>query len=213
MLSKDNLFRIKFAVALVAVFMVALVGYGFYRAEEKVITEALIADRTVLSDIIKQAFRVSMADSDREETARLVDTLAGLTAVDGIRIYDRKGKIGFSSDRNEVGEITDRSDPACMICHAGEATGENVTVSFLSPEGIRVFRNVNPLENDDECQPCHGENGDLLGVLMVDFSAGGAHGILEDFRRATFFLLLSITLVFGILVFLNQIFDFFRSGP
>ncbi len=212
MLSKDNLFRIKFAVALFAVFMVALVGYGFYRAEEKAITEALIADRTVLSDIIKQSFRGSMAESDREETARLVDGLAGLTAVDGIRIYDRMGKIGFSSDRNEVGDRTDRSDHACMICHEGEARGKNVTVSFLNPEGKRVFRNVNPLENDEECQACHGENENLLGVLMVDFSSGGAHGVLEDFRRATFFLLLSITLVFGILVFLNQVFDFFRAG-
>lgn len=212
MLSRGNLFRIKFAVAVFAVFMVALVGYGFYRAEEKVFTEALVADTTVLSDIIKQAFRISMVESNREETAKLVDTIAGLAAVDGIRIYDIEGKIGFSSDGDEVGSTTDRGDRTCMICHEGGARRDNVTVSFMSPGGKQVFRNVNPLENDVECRGCHGDEESLLGVLMVDFSAGSAHGVLEDLRRATFFLLLSITLVLGILVFLNQIFDFFRSG-
>jgi histidine kinase len=209
-LSKRNLFRIKFAVAIFAVFTVAMVGYGFYRAESKVILNTLQGDATVLSDTIKQAFRLHMVEGRREKTQGLLDTISGLASIEGIRVYDREGEIRFSTLPEEVGFRGDLSDPTCMICHAEGAAGRNVTIDFTTADGRTVLRNVNPLENDRACHRCHSPDEKLLGVLMVDISTQSARRVLEDLRWATFFLLVSITLVFGILVFLNQVFDYFK---
>ena len=51
MLSRNNLFRIKFVVALVATAGVAMVGYGFYRAERDAILEALAINDNRVVDI------------------------------------------------------------------------------------------------------------------------------------------------------------------
>jgi histidine kinase len=209
-LSKRNLFRIKFAVAVFAVFAVAMVGYGFYRAESKDILKTLHGDTTVLSDTIKQAFRLHMVEGRREKTQSLLDTISGLASIERIRVYDREGEIRFSTVPEEVGFQGDRSDPTCMICHAEGAAGRNVTVDYTTADGRTVLRNVNPLENDQVCRRCHSRDEELLGVLMVDVSTQSARRVLEDLRWATFFLLVSITMVFGILIFMNQVFDFFK---
>jgi histidine kinase len=212
-LSKRNLFRIKFAVAIFAVFTVALVGYGFYRAERKDILATLYLDTTVLSDTIKQSFRLHMLEGKREKTQNLLVTMSRLASIERIRVYDREGEIRFSTVEGEVGSRGDLSDPTCMICHEKGPSVRNVTVDYTTSEGMTVLRNVNPLESDPSCRRCHPDDEALLGVLMVDFSTSSAERVLEDLRWATFFLLVSITLVFGILVFLNQIFDWFRAGP
>lgn len=212
MLSKQNLFRIKFTIALFAVALVSLVGYGFYRAEEQVIMGSLARDTEVLSEAIEQAFRHHMLEGAREQTQRLIDTISQLSAIGRVRIYDREGTVRFSSLREEVGRVERKSDPTCRLCHEGVAVDQNVTVRF-EEAGLNYFRSVNPIRREAECGRCHRGETKTLGVLMIDLSIDEALEVLDDFRRATILLVLSITVVFGILVFLNQVFDWFRVGP
>ena len=72
------------------------------------------------------------------------------------------------------------------------------------------MRSVNPLRNENRCQKCHRDDPKLLGVLMVDFSMTSATAVIDNFRLATIFLVISISMVFGILIFLNQAFDYFK---
>ena len=213
MLSRKNLFRIKFAVAVFAVGTVALVGYGFYRAERKAILATLYGDTTVLSDTIKEVFRLHMLEGKRGEVQTLLQTVSRLASIERIRVYDREGEIRYSTAEGEVGIRGDKDDPTCRICHEKGAERLNVTVSYTTAAGRTVLRNVNPLESDPPCRQCHPADEGIIGVLMVDFSTHSAEKVLEDLRWATFFLLVSITMVLGILVFLNQIFDYFKAGP
>jgi len=211
-LSRQNLFRIKFVIALFAISVVTLVGQAFYKAEEKALDRTLRRDTEVLSETIEQSFRHHMVEGGVERAQQLVDTISQLTTIGRIRIYDREGTIRFSSLHREVGTRERKTDPACRLCHEGPAVEGNVTVSF-EEGGRRFVRSVNPIRKEEACQPCHADEEGLLGILMVDLSMDEASEVRDDFRMATVFLVLSITLVFGILVFLNQVFDWFNVKP
>ncbi len=212
MLSKQNLFRIKFVIALFAIAVVTLVGQAFYRAEERALDRTLRRDTEVLSETIEQSFRHHMVEGGVERAQQLVDTISQLTTIGRIRVYDVEGTIRFSSVHEEIGKREQKSDPACRLCHEGPTVEGNVTVSF-EERGQRFVRSVNPVRKERSCEACHSGGGELLGILMVDLSMDEAAEVLEDFKMATVFLVLSITMVFGILVFLNQLFDWFNVRP
>jgi histidine kinase len=190
--------------------MVMLVGYGFYRAEEKSIVQSLKQDTAAIADTVEMAFRYHMIKGGSGEVQALLAAFSGLTAIERVRIYDREGEIRFSSTAGEVGVKTELSDPTCRICHEGQTRERGATVTFETGEGSKVFRSVSPITREESCLRCHDGGTELLGVLMIDTSMDHALAVTADFRWATTFLVLSIILVFGILIFLNQAFDYFK---
>jgi two-component system NtrC family sensor kinase len=99
--------------------------------------------------------------------------------MEGIRIYNKPGKIAFSNDLAEVDTIVDKKTEQCYVCHEKEPAQVHLTTKnririLTSPEGYRVLGLINPIENEPECfsADCHGHSpkDKLLGLLDVKIS-------------------------------------------
>jgi histidine kinase len=99
--------------------------------------------------------------------------------MEGIRIYNKPGKIAFSNDLAEVDTIVDKKIEQCYVCHEKEPAQVHLTTKnririLTSPQGYRVLGLINPIENEPECftAACHGHSpkDKLLGLLDVKMS-------------------------------------------
>jgi two-component system NtrC family sensor kinase len=150
------------------------VTYHANHVNESVINSAIQA-----SDLIKRSARYSMLKNDRENLANIIATVGQEKGMEGIRIYNKPGKIAFSNDLAEVDTIVDKKTEQCYVCHGKEPAPVQLTTQnririLTSPEGYRVLGLINPIENEPECfsAACHDHSpkDKLLGLLDVKIS-------------------------------------------
>jgi histidine kinase len=73
-----------------------------------------------MSDVIKRSTRHSMLLNRREDIYRTIKTIADEPGIQGIRIYNKKGAITYSTAAGEVGRTVDMRAEACNACHSLE---------------------------------------------------------------------------------------------
>ncbi len=143
------------------------------------LNESVINSAIQASDLIKRSTRYSMLKNDRENLSNIIATVGQEKGMEGIRIYNKPGKICFSNDHGEVDTIVDKKVEQCYVCHGTEPAQVHLTNKdririLTSAQGYRVLGLINPIENEPECftSDCHGHSpkDKLLGLLDVKIS-------------------------------------------
>lgn len=169
------------------VITVLLIGGGsfwilqdFYNRQ---MIESLAESTTVHGELIEQSLRHAMHTRSLDFLAQMVRRLASQKGVENVLILNKKGEIRFSSDARDRGRVLAKSDPTCSICHERGPLARGRTVTFERSDGTRVFRNVNPILNDESCTSCHSPNDRINGILIVDYSMAGIEASLGGATR------------------------------
>ncbi len=132
-----------------------------------------------VSDIIKQSTRYSMLLNRNEDVYEIITTIGREPGVEGIRIYNKRGEIIFSTDEKEKNTIVDMHAEACFACHSQEKPLESLPSTnrvriYGAPGGYRVLGVINPIRNEPACTNgachAHGAEQSVLGVLDVRMS-------------------------------------------
>ena len=132
-----------------------------------------------VSDVIKRSTHYSMLLNRRDDLYHTIQTLGDEPGMDGIRIYNKRGEIMFSTTPGEDGTSVDLQAEACYVCHAEEKPLEALPIKqrsriFSSPQGYRVMGVINPIMNEPGCYnaECHAHppHQAVLGVLDVKMS-------------------------------------------
>lgn len=166
---------------LVILLMISFTGIMYFNVTSYTnhINESVIHSAITASDLIKRSARYSMLKNDRENLSNIITTLGQEKGMEGIRIYNKPGKIAFSNDLGEVDTIVDKKTEQCYVCHEKEPATVHLTTQnririLTSPQGYRVLGLINPIENEPECYraDCHGHSPQdkLLGLLDVKIS-------------------------------------------
>jgi two-component system NtrC family sensor kinase len=106
-----------------------------------------------------------------------------------VRVFDREGRVSYSTDPNEVSHIVDKSGEACYGCHA-----QSQPLTHLNrPDRFRIYRNgggtrvlgiITPIENQPSCSnaDCHAHpaSQQILGVLDTSLSLAKADTQLAE---------------------------------
>ena len=166
--------------------MAALFGlYGYWnlrlwRKSEQEITYQS-ADR--ISDTIRRSIRYSMLRNQREEVFHIINTIGHENGISRIRIFNKEGKISFSTDDQEVGQFVDKNGEACYACHAqaqplARLDRPDRMRIYMARDGTRVLGLIRPIENEPDCSnaACHAHTGGsrVLGVLDTNLSLAAA---------------------------------------
>ncbi|MGZ3614964.1 MAG: sensor histidine kinase, partial [Thermodesulfobacteriota bacterium] len=123
--------------------------------------------------------RYSMLKNDRENLSNIITTVGQENGMEGIRIYNKPGKIAFSNELAEVDTIVDKKVEQCYVCHEKEPAQVHLTTKnririLTSSQGYRVLGLINPIENEPDCftADCHAHSSKdkLLGLLDVKIS-------------------------------------------
>ncbi len=132
-----------------------------------------------LSDVIKGSTRYSMLKNQKEDVYQIINTIGKLHGVEGIRIYNKRGEITYSTAGEERGRVVDLKAEACYGCHDQARPLEVVpagsrTRIYAAADGRRVLGLINPIKNEPQCTEsgCHTgpDEKTVLGVLDVRLS-------------------------------------------
>ncbi|HEX9082633.1 MAG TPA: HAMP domain-containing protein, partial [Holophagaceae bacterium] len=134
-----------------------------------------------LSETIKSSTHFDMLENRRENLHRQIRAIGGLQSegIRKVRVFNKEGRIMFSSDGDEIGTSLDPKGEACYACHAEGRPLEKLEIQqrarvFRGPDGTRLLGIINPIPNEASCSTaeCHAHSPRqrLLGVLDVNVS-------------------------------------------
>jgi len=213
---------IRLFIWLLAVMVIGFALYAYQTIHNH--TSALMdsvyqsAERT--SDVLKKSMRYGMLINRKEDVHQIINTVSTERGVDGIRVYNKKGDIVFSSNREEVGRTVDMKAEACIICHAEAQPLSALPMGdrhriYRAADNHRLVGLINPIENEPECYNAvchaHDQGQKVLGVLDVKMSLAFVDKQLAETRRE--FILFAALLGLAISGFAGVFIYFFVRRP
>ncbi len=198
------------ALAISVMAALALRGHGTDLVREK----TLSVDQ--LSETVKGSTHYDMLENRRDSLQRQIVTIGKQKGIEKVRIFNKEGRIMFSSEPDEIGRVVDKRNQACTACHAIDRPIEAPPV----PARTRIFRSsaddhrvlgiINPIRNESSCSTasCHAHSPDarILGVLDVTVSLAEAdQGITDSRTRIIVLAGLVILAISGTLWWLSRV--------
>lgn len=176
-LTRSLSFRLLVGIFVMMVIGITIVTLVLADMQAERYTEYYASTAARVSDIIKRSTHYSMMLNRREDIYQIITTIGTEPGIEGIRIYNKRGDITFSTDSSQTGRTVDLTAEACVVCHAG-GIGDGVTPqnpqlvrTFRSPNGYRVMGVITPIKNEPGCDTpaCHAHSPSqtILGVLDV----------------------------------------------
>lgn len=151
-------------------------GYLNFRSQQKQLVETMILGADQLSRGIAGATWLAMLDDDRKAAYEIMRVIADKQGVDRIRMFNREGRLVFSTDATEPLRMTDSTNEVCASCHSKNAIHnrptEDARVRYAtSPRGVKTINMVAPIYNEPSCSnaSCHAHKAStkVLGVVDV----------------------------------------------
>jgi len=176
---------VKLISLLLAVMVVifALLGYLNIQLHRQHLEASALSSAERVSDVIKRSTTYYMLRNDREGMYHAMATMADEPGMVRVRIFDKEGRISYSSDPDEVSHIVDKSAEACYGCHTQSQPLEKLN----RPDRFRIYRDaggqrvlgiITPIENQPSCSNaiCHAHSPEekILGVLDTNLSLARA---------------------------------------
>jgi two-component system, NtrC family, sensor kinase len=192
----------------------ALFGYINIREQKQHSEELILQSAERVSDIVLRSTRYQMLHNDRLALYQAITDIGSEPGIRRIRIFNKEGRITFSTDAAEVNRVVDKRAEACYGCHAREAPLKRLARPdrariFKDAGGRRVLGVIRPIYNQPACSDaaCHSHRPDqqVLGVIdanlsldFVDAQAGEhqAHLVYSTGAAGLAASLLSIAFIF-----------------
>jgi two-component system NtrC family sensor kinase len=185
----------------------ALYSYFAVRYHNQGLMSQVLDSATRVSDIIKQSTHYSMLLNRSDDVYQIITTIGREPGVEGIRIYNKKGAIIFSTDESEELTTVDMRAEACIVCHGQGTTLQslppgNRARTYRGPKGHRVIGLINPIRNEALCSnaACHAHPPDrtVLGVLDVRMSLERVDANIAKAKQTFILYALAMTLVMAL---------------
>jgi two-component system NtrC family sensor kinase len=195
--SNSLTFRLTGTLIITLVLLLALTAVVQVGLQERYTREAARINGLAMSETLYGALHTAMLSNDREGLLASVRAITERDPAVRVRIFNKEGQIGFSSEPREVGTRLDPGSEACFKCHqAGEPISRlppgDRTRSFTLA-GVPALGVIRPIENEPACAnaSCHAHpaSKQLLGVLDVTLLLTR----LEAARRQTTLLMIGAT--------------------
>ncbi|MBZ5537474.1 MAG: HAMP domain-containing protein [Acidobacteriia bacterium] len=145
------------------------------KSQERQLLDAMIEGADQLSKAITSSTWHAMLADHRDTAYEMMQTIALKQGINKIQIFNREGRVMFSTQPGETRQV-DRRSETCALCHSSLQPLVKVDVPsrariFKGPEGSRKLAMVTPIYNEPACSQaaCHAhpEKMKVLGVLDV----------------------------------------------
>ncbi len=171
-------FKLSFSVGLIIFLAVAAASWLQLSQQHAQALAQARGDVEGFAETVRRATFWSMLRNERDSLHRIVQDVAQQAHIERVRVFNKEGRIMFSSQGGEVGQEVDKQAEACYGCHAQEAplealpSGERTRV-FRPAPGQRLMATILPIYNEPGCSgpPCHAHppQQKVLGVLDVAY--------------------------------------------
>jgi PAS domain S-box-containing protein len=206
-------FKLICSVGVIAVLVIGVYASVSIETQRDQLIQEVIRGTNLVSETIKRGLREDMLTYQPERLHRAIDAIGSQEGIEKVRIFNYVGEIIYSSHRQEMGRMVDKSAEQCYACHAREQPFERLTTSarsriFQGTGGHRVLGMINPIYNEPDCvtAPCHvhPKEQKVLGVMDVDVSLAEVDGVIgENKQKMILFAavaILSVSLIIGLFI-------------
>jgi hypothetical protein len=111
--------RLILGAGLVTALVIGIMSFVVVRLH----TEQLVFERTrsanQLSETIKSSTHADMLENRRDNLHRQIRQIGSLQSegIRKVRLFNKEGRIMFSSEKEEMGQIVNKRAEACFACH------------------------------------------------------------------------------------------------
>jgi two-component system NtrC family sensor kinase len=153
-------------------------SYMHVKIQEKQLLDSMMLGADQLSGSISSATWHAMLLDQRENAYETMQTIAQKQGIRRIRIFNKEGRIMFSTVTADTG-IVDKDAEACFMCHSAQQPLVKVDVPtrarvYQTADQLRTLSMITPIYNEPSCTdaPCHAHptSQSVLGVLDVSMS-------------------------------------------
>lgn len=173
-------YKLILTIGALAVSIMAALSLTITTSEQQALLTQVEHNANQVSEIVKSSTRYDMLMDRRESVHRIIESIGRSENIGKLRIFNKEGKIIFSSYEPEIGVLVDKRAEACTLCHAAERPLERLSI----PDRTRIFKDrgveylgiINPIYSERSCQEAachaHGPEQRVLGVLDVTMPLG-----------------------------------------
>jgi len=186
--------RLIIGAGIVSALVIGVMSVLIQRSHNEELVALLTRNAHQLGETIKSSTHYDMLENRREGLHRQIRTMGTLQGegIRKVRLFNKEGRIMFSSDSAEIGTAVDKRGEACYACHAEGKPLERLDINarariFKDVDGSRVLGIINPIPNETSCYTadCHAHSAQqsVLGVLDVNVSLADADREMAHGRR------------------------------
>ena len=163
------------------------------------------ASTMLVSETVSASIRHAMLKDDRGDAYAIIDNIGRQAQIAHVRIFNKEGRITFSTVPGERGQLVDKRAEGCSACHS---ENESLTVPidalrtriYDGRQG-RVLAMVTPIRSSPDCttSACHAHPREkaVVGVLDLGISLAPVDRDLAVFRRVSLVVTALLALLLG----------------
>jgi two-component system NtrC family sensor kinase len=163
------------------------------RVQQRHLTEEVVRGADRFSDTIRASTYHSMLADRMADAYATMDTIGHLKGIEKVRMMNKEGRITFSTDRAEVGQLVDKRAESCYACHAAGQPLVRLNLPSRSRiyarNGENLLAMVTPIYNERSCYTAachfHPPGQQVLGVVDIALSLTDVDREVADLRRKT----------------------------
>jgi two-component system, NtrC family, sensor kinase len=170
----------------------AVLGAAGLRAHRRHVEAEALRSAALLSETIRASTRSNMLEDRRADVYAVMRGVAAQEGIESVRIFNKEGRVTFSTRRGETGRSVDTRAESCYACHAADRPIARPALTsrgrvFRSTDGHRVLAMVTPIYNEPNCSTasCHAHPArqQVLGVVDVGLSLQEVDAAMDGFQR------------------------------
>ncbi len=185
--------RVTVLSAVITFGLVAIFVLFTLRQQQRYMTQEVLRGAAQFSDTIKAATYHFMLADERESAYRAMEMVGRLEGIHRVRMLNKEGRVTFSTERAEIGQLVDKRAEACYVCHQQGQPLVRLNMPsrsrIFAQDGQRVLAMITPIYNEAGCATasCHAHRPDqqVLGVVDVSMSLKEEDAAVASLRRAT----------------------------
>ncbi|MCW8960117.1 MAG: two-component sensor histidine kinase, partial [Ignavibacteriaceae bacterium] len=151
------------AVGIVTIAIISIYSFVSIQAQRDELLSQTEVYANKLSETIRNSTHLSMLENRSDQTHRIINTIAQEPGLREIRIFNKEGRIMFSSQKEFIGNMVDKKAEACYACHTANEPLEKLPMEermriYQTPQdSSRILGIINPIYNDPSCwgAECH----------------------------------------------------------
>ncbi|MDD8017406.1 MAG: ATP-binding protein [Bacteroidota bacterium] len=196
-----------------------LASYIHVKTQERQLLDAMMLGVDQLSGSISSATWHAMLADQRESAYQTMQTIAQKQGISRIRIFNKEGRIMFSTVNGDTGAV-DKAGEACFMCHSAEQPLLKVDVPtrarvYRTTDGQRRLGMVTPIYNEPSCSnaDCHAHPASMnvLGVIDVTLTLDQVDAEMIVLRQRV--VMITAAIVFSMSLFIMYFSKHFVDKP
>jgi len=165
-------------VGLSLIVVTSIFWFAILHKQKKDIHSIAVRAGMSFVEFIKRRTHHNMLTFNRAEIQSTIEDVSVAEGVEGVRIFDHRGNISYSTYKSDIGTSVNKSSIACRACHIDTdkppvSAPKNWEV-YKNQKGVTTLKLIGPIYNESPCYTAachvHKENQKILGFVEADIS-------------------------------------------